>query len=371
MACNENCPPLNSFAAFGATKREYFYSKQGNILRYNLNKMSLKRKNLVFFFGISLLFLQLIFIKSAAAQTDQKTPAQQSLEELRKEGFLKLRTGNWDTANLIFENALKIVPNDALSLYGNSLALFNLEKNAEADEKLNILIEQLSSNKENNQLLADALVLSAVISAVNNQNASAIEKLEKAIVLSPKHFDANFSLGRAYFGNGDIDKAVYFFRESTVIKPDDIRARFFLATALERLGNNSEALAEYRNVLKINPNSADGNLGLGVLLIKTEGESSKEGLEVLQKAVQLNPDLYEGQITIGKTLIKLNRANEAIEPLQKAAQLAPNNPEPHFQLAIAYRRLGKKAEAEAENAIVKKIHESRRKVTEKPLKEEK
>ncbi|NJM54247.1 MAG: tetratricopeptide repeat protein, partial [Blastocatellia bacterium] len=116
---------------------------------------------------------------------------------------------------------------------------------------------------------------------------------------------------------------------------------------------------------ELSPNNADGNLGLGVLLIKTEGDKSAKGLAALQKAVSLNPNLYEAQITLGKTLIRLNRASESIEPLQKAAKLAPNNPEPHFQLAIAYRKLGKKAEAEAENAIVKKIHESRR-GTQKP-----
>jgi Flp pilus assembly protein TadD len=109
-------------------------------------------------------------------------------------------------------------------------------------------------------------------------------------------------------------------------------------------------------------------LGLGVLLIKTEGDKSEKGLAALQRAVFLNPNMYEAQITLGKTLIKLNRASESILNLQKAAELAPGNPEPHFQLAIAYRKLGKKEEAEAENSIVKRIHESRRKGTQNPLK---
>lgn len=324
--------------------------------------MNLKIKNFIALFGLSLLCWQ-IFSTNCFAQT-------QTLDEIRKTGFSYLQKGNWESAQKIFENALSIAPQDALSLYGNSLALFNLNRQQEAMIPVEKAAEILTKSKENNSLLADCLVLSAVISAVQNQNLTAIAKLEKAIALVPNHFDANFSLGRAYFGSGEIDKSVNSFKKAVAIRPNDARSHFYLATALERAGNTPEALAEYQKVLEISPNNADGNLGLAVLLLKTEGDKSEKGLAALQKAVSLNPNLYEAQITLGKTLIRINRANEAIKPLQKAAELAPNNPEPHFQLSIAYRRLGKKAEAEAENAIVKKIHESRRGVENKnPRKE--
>jgi Flp pilus assembly protein TadD len=325
--------------------------------------MSLSFKIFKTLFRVGLFCVPLLFLTTVFAQgTNTNTNQSQNLDETRKKGFAYLQAGNWDSAGQMFENALKIAPQDTLSIYGNSLALFNLKQFAEALVNLETGVEILSQKQEKDPLLADLLVLSAVISAVQNENALAIVKLERAVSLVPKHFDANFSLGRAYFGSGEIDKAIGFFRESVAIRPRDIRARFFLATALEKSGNDAAALAEYRKVLELSPNNPEGNLGLGVLLIKTEGEKSVEGLRSLQKALAVKPDLYEGQITLGKTLIRLNRAAEAIAPLQKAAELAPNNPEPHFQLAIAYRKMGKKAEAEAENAIVKEIHESRRSV---------
>ena len=140
---------------------------------------------------------------------------------------------------------------------------------------------------------------------------------------------------------------------------------------MERAGNTAQALAEYRKVLELSPNNADGNLGFGVLLIKTEGDRSEEGLNALQKAAVLDPNLYEARIVLGKTLIHLNRAAEAIIHLQKAAELAPKNPEPHFQLAIAYRKLGKKTEAATETEIVKAIHEKRRGAANQKSQEEK
>jgi Flp pilus assembly protein TadD len=46
--------------------------------------------------------------------------------------------------------------------------------------------------------------------------------------------------------------------------------------------------------------------------------------------------------------------------LKRAVELAPRNPEPLYQLAIAYRRLGMKAEADAATAAVRNLHEARR-----------
>jgi Flp pilus assembly protein TadD len=58
--------------------------------------------------------------------------------------------------------------------------------------------------------------------------------------------------------------------------------------------------------------------------------------------------------------VKVGRFSEAVENLRRASELAPNNPEPQYQLAIAYRRLGKKAEADQASARVKEINSRRR-----------
>jgi len=315
-------------------------------------------------FGIILFCLQLAFFSTASAQPEKTVrtyvPGQQSLDEIRKRGFAFLKTGDWESANSAFEKALAIEPKDTLSLYGDAVALFNLKQIPDADSRLKAVFGILGWGKDNDQLLADSLVLSAVISAVQNKNSLAIEKLEKAIKLVPAHFDANFSLGRAYFGNGNLERSIPAFRQAVSIQPNNLKARFFLATALERDGNSADALKEYRTILQLDPKNAEGNLGLGILLLKTEGDNSAEGLKALQRAIALNDKLYEGQVTLGKILVRLNRTSEAIEHLMKAADLAPSNPEPHFQLSIAYRKMKMKSEADAETEIVKRIHETHR-----------
>ena len=176
----------------------------------------------------------------------------------------------------------------------------------------------------------------------------------------PTHFDANFSLGRAYFGSGDLAASIAAFRAALKQQPRNVKANFFLASALERDGDTTNALNIYRELVKISPAFAEGYLGLGVLLIKTDGENSSEGLENLRKAVEINSNLYEAQVTLGKALLRQNKTEEALIYLQKAVELLPDNPEPHYQLLQVFRKLGKKSEAETEQSIIKKIHENHR-----------
>jgi tetratricopeptide (TPR) repeat protein len=380
VACDENYAPPFCLEAVRSFKKQRKATsldiKDQYFLRYNssdpwipLNDMRSLCEKSGKLFGIGLVCLQLTFFSTAFAQAEKTTGTdiirQQSLDEIRKKGFAYLQTGNWEFAGAAFEKALAIDPKDALSLYGESLALFNLKQVQAADSKLEAVFEILAANKENNQLLADSLVLSAVISAVQNKNSLAIDKLEKAIKLVPAHFDANFSLGRAYFGNGDLDRSISAFRRAVSIQPNHLKARFFLATALELDGNSTDALKEYRAILQLDPENAEGSLGLGMLLLKIEGDKSTEGLNALQRAIALDDKLYEGQVALGKTLVRLNRTTEAIAHLKKAVDLAPNNPEPHFQLSIAYRKIRMKSEADAETEIVKRIHENHRRVSNK------
>src|SRR5258708_7038594 len=183
--------------------------------------------------------LHFVLFSYGFAQPVQTAAAKaQNIDEFRKNGFTYLKAGEWDAANSAFENALATNPKDGLSLYGKALALFNLKRIIEANEKLEILFGFISPAKENDQLLADSLVLSAIISAVQSQNSLAIEKLEKAIKIVPAHFDANFSLGRLFFENDEIERSIAAFRRAGLIQPNHLRCRFFLATALERQGDD-------------------------------------------------------------------------------------------------------------------------------------
>jgi tetratricopeptide (TPR) repeat protein len=271
----------------------------------------------------------------------------------------------------LFTALLEKWPREPEALYGAALSSFNLGHPADAEPLARAASEVYlagvgdrprTNSALPNQIIrgADAIVLLAVIQGARGEDTEALKSARRAVALAPGHFDAQFILGRASYGVGDSATAVGAFRAALKLKPDDARSLFFLATALESAGNTDAALDAYRDLIRLQPQAAEGHLGLGVLLTKRGGVDARKGIEELRTTVRIDPNQYEAQVTLGRALLTEKLATESVEHLKRAAELAPNNPEPHYQLALAYRRLGLNDKAAAETAIVKRIHEARR-----------
>ena len=279
---------------------------------------------------------------------------------IRAVGFQLVAVGRFDAAVPIFEGVLAAKPRDQQATYGTALALFNLKRLIQARELAKLAVDYAGAD---NARRADALILLGVIQAVEGDNTDALATVRRAVQLAPDNFDANFALGRALYGAGDLNNAIRSFRKAVTLKPKHPQAQFFLATTLEAAGDYAAARESYLELIRIEPDSAEGHLGFGVLLTKIEGGKSARAISELSKAVELKSDLYEARVAFGKALIKAGRSQEAIPQLEAAALLAPGNPEPHYQLGLAYRRLGNTAAAANAAARVNEINASRRGTT--------
>jgi Flp pilus assembly protein TadD len=279
------------------------------------------------------------------------------------EGYALIAGGRFAEAAAHFRTLVGRRPGHAPALYGAALAAFNAGRAAEAEPLARRAADAwLAAPRAAaaGPSAADALVLLAVIQAVRGDDGAALKSAQRAAALAPENFDAQFTLGRALYGAGDDAGAARAFRAAVALRPEDARARFFLATALERAGDEEGALAAYRELAARRPRAAEGHLGAGVLLVKRGGAHAEEGLTELTRALEIDPDLYEARVTLGRALVARGRAAEAVPHLTRAAALAPDNPEPHYQLSLAYRRLGRRDEAAAASAAVRRIHEARR-----------
>ena len=305
-------------------------------------------------FTIILVFSALAFAQVSNISTESE------INEAKRIGFGLLRSQDWAGADKALGKLPKSVKADPVISYALGLANFNLGEVEKSSAYLDNAISNLRISKNNPKLLTESLILSAIISSRLNRNNEAVAKLEEALVLSPENFDVNFGLARAVFGNSDYKRAEVFFAKASALRPNDKRVKFFHATTLEKLGKNEIALSMYRKMITDDPNDLNANLGLGVLLSKMDGENSIEASKALQKVVRRNPNHYEAQVTLGKNLIKQKNFKEAIVHLEKAASLKPENPEPLYQLVIAYRRAGMAEKSKNAAKRVKEIHGNRR-----------
>lgn len=119
------------------------------------------------------------------------------------------------------------------------------------------------------------------------------------------------------------------------------------ALALEQQGNNSEAEAAWRLVLRAHPSNPEPYAHLG--LLEARQERYKEAVHFYRKALALNPSMPGLKLNLGLALFKDGEMHEAIqvfEPLLKS--LAPSSPDAQrltILLGMSHYGLGEYAQA--------------------------
>src|SRR5579859_5201232 len=93
------------------------------------------------------------------------------------------------------------------------------------------------------------------------------------------------------------------------------------------------ARREFEQELKINPRNAGAEYVLGE--IARQAEQLPDAITHFTNAAKFDPRFVDAQLGLGRALLASERPVDAVPPLEAAVKLQPDNPETHFQLAIA------------------------------------
>jgi tetratricopeptide (TPR) repeat protein len=108
-----------------------------------------------------------------------------------------------------------------------------------------------------------------------------------------------------------------------------------LGVVLLQKGQPNEAIAHFRKVLEINPNSADARANIGGALLQ-KGEVD-EAIAQFQRALLIRPDYPGAQYDLGNAYLEKRQVEEAIAHYQKALEINPTDlkAEANFAWALA------------------------------------
>lgn len=115
------------------------------------------------------------------------------------------------------------------------------------------------------------------------------------------------------------------------------------------------ALKEFRRELEISPLHQPSMVQLAFEYLKRDELNT--ALPFAEKAVQLAPNMFPARNVLGRILLDLGQVERAIKELEEGARLAPTSPEMHFALARAYTRVGRKADANRERELFKRLQD--------------
>jgi tetratricopeptide (TPR) repeat protein len=172
--------------------------------------------------------------------------------------------------------------------------------------------------------------------------------IRKVVDAEPSDLEAIIALGNIYRGRDRFAEAaeIYTLGINTITRPTpaDWRIFYFRGVALERSKQWTQAEADLKKALELNPEQPQVLNYLGYSWVDL-GQNLDEGLRMIQGAVDQRPN--DGYIvdSLGWAYYRLGRYEESVEQLERAVELKPDDPVINDHLGDAYWKVGRKLEA--------------------------
>ena len=172
-----------------------------------------------------------------------------------------------------------------------------------------------------------------------------------AVDAVPGSAKAHYNLAKALEAKpGRMPQAIAEYRESLRIDPDHADVHNNLANALSAIpGRMPEAIAEYQAAMRLQPGRAEPHNNLANALVNTPGRLP-EAIAEYQAALRVEPENAEVHYNLANALLRLpGGQTEAIAEYRAALRIDPNHADAHTNLANALSHIpGRLPEAIAE-----------------------
>jgi len=155
---------------------------------------------------------------------------------------------------------------------------------------------------------------------------------------SPNKDRPHSNLGTAYRQDGQLEKALKYFKIALKINPTGELNNYNMGAIIQQMGDSKKAMPYYQKAIEINPDFAEPYNNLGVCLI--DQNLLQAGLANYRKALKLNPRHPEAPENIRIAQAGLNKINAGIKKIRLLIKHSPENPNLYAQLGYLNFRKG-------------------------------
>jgi tetratricopeptide (TPR) repeat protein len=187
--------------------------------------------------------------------------------------------------------------------------------------------------------------------------------MRKLADVAPESVWRKLAAGEVHESQEMYDAAITDYRQVLALDPRRPGIHFRIGRVMLARGRHTgsrdeamaEALKEFGQELQIDPTNANAAYELAEIH-RSLGQFSEAGA-FFEKALQYYPDFEDALIGLGRTLLSLQKPEQALPRLNKAVALNPESDVGFYALAQAYRTLGNTAEQKKALAEFRRLRE--------------
>jgi tetratricopeptide (TPR) repeat protein len=194
---------------------------------------------------------------------------------------------------------------------------------------------------------------------------NAIRELRAALRLDPRLDNAWYQLSLCYDELAQPTRAREALEQATRLNPRDDRYQVDLARLLWRHGEPEAARDHLQHALAVNPDSAPAHYTLAEMLLSQPGSTHPElamAESHLRTALRLAPGYPPARYQLGMLAMRRRQWTAAAAEFEAALKFAPAFKEAIFNLARAYDRQGRAADAERQRARFARLTEQEQQI---------
>jgi tetratricopeptide (TPR) repeat protein len=254
-------------------------------------------------------------------------------------GIAEKRTGHLTEAQADLERAFPNLEDKKIRIQAG-LELIEIHSASVEFEKALSIAMKLEAGPQNPQILLIRYQLSRQIMD---------QSLLSIMMVAPDSAEMHIIMANELGRQGDHANAIAQYREALKLNSVFPGAHFELAEQLRTSPDaalNAQAEAEYKAAIRANEYDEMSWRQLGGIAA-AKGDF-KAAAEDYRKALALQPKDSDAKTGLAIALISLNQTTEAIPLLESAVKDDPTNLVAHYRLSILYRRVGRIAESDRE-----------------------
>jgi serine/threonine protein kinase/Flp pilus assembly protein TadD len=233
--------------------------------------------------------------------------------------FHQFRRTGMQFARRMFERAIEVDPGYAIAYAGVADCCSFLYMYWDGS-KANLEGADSASRKalDLDPELAESHASRGFAVSLSKQYDEARREFETAIRLNPKLYEAHYFYARACFQEGKLEEAVRHYQDASRVRPEDYQALILMAAPLKALGREEEMRAAMR-----------------------------QGLEVAEKHLELNPDDARALYLGAGALVQLGDRERGLDWTRRAYAIDSEDPGVLYNVACSYSNMGQVDDAMA------------------------